>query len=217
VALCGVAGERGSAQPGPTRVFEDPAPPAVQPLEWAEPPAAHPHPRVQRHAAPKPLAPGAVTHDWTSFLGPSHNGVSTETHLLHEWPDGGPTLLWEMTKGTGYTSPAIQGDRLVYSHRVGDEAIIECLHPETGDAYWDFKYPTHFEDRFGYNNGPRASPVIDGDRVYVYGAEGKLFCLELRTGRAVWRRDLAEEFRVPQDFFGTSTTPLVLGDRLVIN
>src|SRR5262252_2135449 len=60
---------------------------------------------------PKPLPAGAVTHDWTSFLGPTHNGVSTETKLSRTLP---PPLVWEFPKGTGYSSPAVAGDRLVF-------------------------------------------------------------------------------------------------------
>ena len=108
---------------------------------------------------PKPLAKDAVTHDWTAFLGPTHNAISTETKLSRTLP---PPLVWEFTKGTGYASPAIAGERLVFLHRVGDEEIVECLHAETGATHWQFRYPTDFEDRYGYNNGPRSSPVIDG-------------------------------------------------------
>jgi len=197
--------------------FRDPAPPAVQSLPAVQAPAAKSHPAVRVHAKPKPLAAGAVTSDWRSFLGPSHDGSSPETKLLVNWPKGGPTLLWEMRKGTGYSSPAISEDRLVYFHREGNQEKVECLHPETGAKYWDFSYETHFEDRYGYNNGPRASPVIDGDRVYTYGAEGKLHCLKLQTGQVYWKRNLSAEFKVPQDFFGTATTPLIEGDLLIIN
>lgn len=197
--------------------FKDPAPPTLNELQPVDPPTARPHPRGKVHARPKPLPDGAVTHDWVSFLGPNHNASSGETKLLKKFNGGEPKLLWEMTKGTGYTSPAVQGDRLVYLHRLGGEGIVECVHPETGEQYWEFKYPTQFEDRFGYNNGPRASPVIEGDRVFIYSAEGKLFCLKLETGQVYWQRDLAREFRVPQDFFGTSTTPLIEGDLLIIN
>jgi len=94
---------------------------------------------------------------------------------------------------------------------------VECLHRETGERYWQFAYPTDFEDRYGYNNGPRASPVIDGDRVYTYGAEGKLHCLKLETGQVYWKRDLRGEFKVPQDFFGVASTPLIEGDLLIVN
>jgi outer membrane protein assembly factor BamB len=163
---------------------------------------------------PKPLPAGAVTHDWVSFLGPTHNSVSTETRLSRTLP---PTLVWEFPKGTSYSCPAVAGDRLVYFHRVGGNEVVECLHAETGAPRWQFRYGTVFEDRYGYNNGPRSSPVIDGPRVYTMGAEGKLHCLDLTSGTVLWRRDLRTEFKVPQDFFGTAGTPLVEGPLLIVN
>ena len=105
-------------------------------------PSADAHSGVRVHAKPKPLPPGAVTHEWTSFLGPTHNAISTETKLLKDWPTGGPPLIWELRKGTGYTSPAIYKSRLVYFYRQGDQEIVDCLHPESGDRYWTFRYPT---------------------------------------------------------------------------
>jgi len=170
--------------------------------------------QVRKGTPPKPLPAGAVTHDWTSFLGPTHNGVSTETKLSRTLP---PPLVWEFPKGTSYSSPAIAGDRLLFIHRVGDEEIVECMDALTGASRWQFKYGTAFEDRYGYNNGPRSSPVIDGTRVYTMGAEGKLHCLDLPTGKVVWRRDLTAEYKVPQDFFGTAGTPLLEGRLLIIN
>ncbi len=166
------------------------------------------------HAKPKPLATGAVTHDWTSFLGPAHNATSTETRLSRTLP---PPLVWEFPKGTSYTSPAVLGDRLLFVHRVGDEELVECMHAETGAGNWNFRYPTDFEDRYGYNNGPRCSPVIDGDRVYTVGAQGQLHCLDLRSGKLVWKRHVATEYKVPQDFFGTASTPLVEDKLLIVN
>src|SRR5687768_3071328 len=118
--------------------------------------------QTRSHRKPKPLPQGAATHDWASFLGPSHNAVSTETKLSRKLP---PPLVWEFGKGTGYASPAIAGGRLVFIHRVAGEEIVECLDPETGASHWQFRYGSVFEDRYGYNNGPRSSPVIDGDKV----------------------------------------------------
>jgi outer membrane protein assembly factor BamB len=166
------------------------------------------------HGTPKPLAPDAVTHDWPSFLGPTHNAVSTETRLGLTLP---PPLVWEFAKGTGYASPAVAGDRLIFLHRVGDEEAVECLHPETGMRQWEFRYATDFEDRYGYNNGPRSSPAIDGTRVYTVGAQGQLHCLELPTGKLIWKRLLAADYKVPQDFFGTASTPLIEGALLIVN
>lgn len=163
------------------------------------------------------LISALLSPDWPSFLGPTHNNVSTETGLLKQWPASGPKLLWSMPKGTGYSSPAIQGERLVYIHRMGNEERVEGLHPETGARLWQFAYATQFEDRYGYNNGPRASPVIDGERVYTFGAEAKLHCLDLRTGKLLWRRDLAADFKLKQDFFGAASTPLVEGNAVIVN
>lgn len=166
------------------------------------------------HTRPKPLAKDAVTHDWGSFLGPTHNAVSTETRLSRALP---PPLVWEFPKGTSYASPAIAGDRLLFVHRVGDREIVECMHAETGAQQWRFQYATDFEDRYGYNNGPRSSPVVDGDRVYTVGAQGQLHCLDVRAGTLRWRRHIGAEYKVPQDFFGTASTPLVEGTLLIVN
>lgn len=166
------------------------------------------------HTRPKPLANDAVTHDWTSFLGPTHNGISTETRLRRALP---PPLVWEFPKGTSYASPAIAGDRLLFVHRVGDEEIVECMHAETGAQQWRFRYATDFEDRYGYNNGPRSSPVVDGDRVYTVGAQGQLHCIDVRSGTLRWGRNISAEYKVPQDFFGTASTPLVEDTLLIVN
>ena len=102
--------------------------------------------QVRTHRDPKPLDPGAVTENWTSFLGPTFNGVSTETKLSRELP---APVVWEFPTGSGYASPVIFNDRLVYIHRVGDEEIVECLHSETGVVHWRYRYSTQYEDRYG--------------------------------------------------------------------
>lgn len=164
--------------------------------------------------SPRPLSPDAVTSDWASFLGPTHNGFSPETHLRRDLP---PDLIWEAPKGTGYSSPAVVGNRLVMIHRVANEEVVECRDADTGTRQWLFRYPTSFSDRYGYNNGPRSSPVIDSEKVYTVGAEAKMYCLTLDAGEPIWTRDLRAEYGVVQDFFGTGSTPLVEGRLLVVN
>ena len=179
--------------------------------------AASEHPRTVFHAKPKPLPAGAESEDWEVFLGPNGNMVSGETKLLRDFSAGAPKLVWELEKGTGYSAPAVSGERLVYLHRMGSEEIVEGLRAETGERLWEVRYATDFSDRYGYNNGPRASPVIDGDRVYTFGAQGVLHCLELETGKILWKRNIAQEYKVPQDFFGNATTPLIEGDLLIVS
>ena len=205
------------ATAAPPPAFKDPKPPSVRPVPKRPAATARAYDRVTFHAAPKPLARGAITHDWPCFMGPSHNGVSTETPLLKTWPKDGPTLIWELETGDSYSSPAIAGRYLVYPHRVGDQVLVECLDPETGKAYWQYSFATAYRDRFGYSNGPRASPVIDGDRVYIHSAEGQLVCLKLSTGQVHWKRNLPAEFKALQDFFGSVATPLLEGDKLIVN
>ena len=195
----------------------DPKPPAVAALPPLPAPAAKANPAAAFHGAPKPLSPDAKTADWPCFLGPAHNLVVAETKILDKFPDGGPRAVWEVTKGTGYASPAVVGDRLVMFHRLLDEEVVDCLKADTGERYWRFAYPTRYDDRYGYCDGPRASPVVAGDSVVSLGAEGKLHCLELSTGRARWSRDLRTEFKLRPGFFGLGSTPLVEGSVVIVN
>ena len=153
-------------------------------------------PTVTVVAAPAPLAEGAVVEEWGSFLGPTHDGVSRETKLNLSWDAHGPKLLWSLPRGSGYASPAIVGGKLVYQHRVGDEDVIECLDAITGSRLWYRAFATQYEDRYGYNNGPRSSPVIDGDQVYAYNSLGVLRCLALADGVSRWSRDLTADYHL---------------------
>lgn len=208
--LCAAVGAAG-------QTFIDPAPPTVHELAPIEAPKPQPNRLVRFHKAPKPLAADAVTSDWANFLGPTHNGVSTETRLLRNLPAGGPDLVWEMQHGYSYASPSIQGDYLVYSHRVQNEELVVAMHPETGSTYWEHRHPCTYRDRYGFGVGPRASPAIDGERVYTFGVEGELICFDLKTGRIIWQRDIMAEFKLKQAFFGIATSPVIEGDLLILN
>ena len=182
-----------------------------------EAPPAKANAQATFHAAPKPLPAGAVVADSVGFLGPNHNMIIPETKLLDAWPQGGPRAVWEMNKGSGYAAPAVVGERLILFHRVGDHDTVDCLRAATGERYWQFDYPTTYRDRYGYSDGPRATPVVGHDSVYVFGNEGKLHCLELTTGRLRWARDLRKEFKLRAGFFGLGSTPLIEGDKLIVN
>lgn len=197
--------------------FADPAPPAVVERKSGAAPVAGENPELTFHAAPKPLPRGAVTEDWPSFLGPTHNMFSAETRLLKEFPAEGLRLVWEMKKGEGFAPPVVAGDRLILFHRVADDEVVECLRPGDGKRYWQYRYPSAYRDRYGFNPGPRASPVIAGNHVFTFGAEGKLHCLDVRTGQMLWRRDILTEFKLAQNFFGVASAPLVEGGKVIVN
>ena len=162
------------------------------------------------------LADTGMGEDWPHFLGPQANGSSRETGLLDKWPESGPAVVWEKKTGTGYSAPSVRGDSLVLHHRIGDEEIVECLECATGKPLWHYAYPSHFIDPYGYNNGPRSTPLVTGDYCYSFGAEGRLVCLDLRNGKRIWERDTGAEFNVPTAFFGVGSSPILEGDRLLV-
>lgn len=153
--------------------------------------------------------------DWPSFLGPAGDSKSPERGILTKWPQQGPRLVWQSRVGTGYGMPAISRGRLFEFDRYGNRARLTCMKSETGEALWQFEYPTDYEDMYGYNNGPRCSPVVDDDRVYIFGAEGMLHCLGVEDGQVRWKVDTAAEFGVVQNFFGVGSTPVVDGELLI--
>src|SRR5258705_5677690 len=196
--------------------FSDPAPPKVDEAVVATEAKPSAYEGLKFHEAPRALAAGAVTNDWPRFLGSAHNATSVETKLLKTLPAKLP-VVWEAKKGSGYCAPAIVAGRLVLFHRVGDEEVIECLEADTGLRFWKVAYASAYQDRYGYCDGPRASPVIDEGRVYTIGAEGAFSCLDLKTGHLFWQRKLLDEFKCPQNFFGVGSTPLVDGNLVIVN
>ena len=155
--------------------------------------------------------------DWTSFLGPHQQPRNDEVGLNLDWSSEGPPLLWKRVGGSSYSMPVVAGDRVIWFHRVGAEERVECVSLAAGETQWQFAYPSAYVDRYGYNNGPRSAPLIHGDRVFTFGAEGQLSCLELATGNKVWVRRLNDEFKVPQHFFGVGQAPVIHGGVLLLN
>jgi outer membrane protein assembly factor BamB len=162
-------------------------------------------------------ATAATAADWPQFLGPRRDGVSPETGLVQSWTAKGPPRVWDFDVGEGYSAPAVKGDRLILFHRIGDREVVECLDSDTGKPRWKFAYATQYEDDFGKGNGPRATPLIAGNRVYALGADGWLHCLELETGKKVWARSIAQDYKVPRNFFGIGSSPVMEGELLLAN
>jgi outer membrane protein assembly factor BamB len=154
--------------------------------------------------------------DWPIFLGPTGDSVSSEKGIISPWPKEGLRIVWQRKLGTGYSMPVIHKGRLYQFDRVGDKERLTCLNSETGEFLWGYSYPSTYRDKYNYNNGPRCCPVVEGDRVYIHGAEGKLRCLEARTGRLIWDLDTFAEFGVIQNFFGVGSTPVIEGDLLIV-
>jgi outer membrane protein assembly factor BamB len=161
-------------------------------------------------------APASRGSDWPRFLGPTADGRSTERGILTRWPAAGPPVVWQLELGNGYCMPAIADRRLYQFDRQGDRERLRALDPRTGQQLWKFDYASDFEDLYGYDNGPRSSPVVDGNRVYIFGATGMLHCLSTDGGKPIWKIDTAERFGVIQNFFGVGATPVIEGNLLIV-
>lgn len=156
------------------------------------------------------------TADWPQFLGPERNGVYRGPSLAAAWPSEGPRVLWQRDVGAGFSGPAVSGNRLVIFHRVADQATIECCEADSGKALWRAQYPTDYQDDFGFDPGPRATPSIAAGHVITYGAEGRLSCWNLADGKAEWNVNTAGEWGSRKGFFGRAPSPLVEGALVIV-
>jgi outer membrane protein assembly factor BamB len=160
--------------------------------------------------------------DWPHWRGPHFDGVSRETGLLKEWPEGGPRVLWKVELSGGYSSVAVAGGRL-YTHTAKNkkEEIVLCLEAATGKELWRYTYPCDYDrhvtlgDR--YDSGPRATPALESGRIYTIGTTGTVLCLEAATGKIVWRRELLDIAGRSCPRQGYCASPLVIGDLLFVH
>lgn len=163
------------------------------------------------------LCGSAGAHDWPQLLGPERDGIYRGDRLAEDWPKSGPPVLWKKPVGAGFSGPAVAEGRLIVFHRLEDEEVIECLGTEDGQRQWEFRYPTSYRDMFNFDNGPRAVPTIAGGGVYTLGAEGRLTCVNLETGREAWHVDTRKRFGAPTGYFGMVGSPLVEGNAVMVN
>jgi outer membrane protein assembly factor BamB len=148
--------------------------------------------------------------DWEAFLGPTGNGRSGVAGIATPWPAAGPRVVWHAPLGEGYCAPAVARGRLVVFDRAGGSMRVRCLEAETGRPLWGQAYESGYRDTFGYDGGPRAAPVIHGDRVLTFGPEGRLECRALADGASLWHVDTSAAYHVVQNFFGVGAAPLVV-------
>jgi outer membrane protein assembly factor BamB len=159
----------------------------------------------------------AAAADWPQFLGPDRNGVYTGPALAEAWPAKGPAVVWRKTVGQGFAAPVVVQNRVIVFHRIGAQEIVDALDARTGAAVWRYQYPTAYRDDFGFDEGPRAAPVVADGIVYTFGAEGQLHAVNAATGQRVWSEDTMRRFTVPKGFFGASGSPIVENGRVIAN
>lgn len=155
--------------------------------------------------------------DWPQFLGPLRDGIYRGPALAEDWGAQGPPVVWRTPVGAGFSGPVVAQGHLILFHRLGDEEIVDAIDPGTGESQWRYAYPTSYRDDFGFDEGPRAVPVVAGGIVYTFGAQGQLHAIDLEKGTRVWSVDTMRRFNVPKGFFGAAGSPLVEDGRVIAN
>jgi outer membrane protein assembly factor BamB len=153
--------------------------------------------------------------DWPQWRGPDRTGLSKETGLLKQWPLGGPRRLWQVTNlGAGYGAVAIQGERIYVQMMSGRQSAVASLNRANGALVWSRTLgPGGNNDR---GPGPRSTPTIDGDRLYVLTENGELACLRIQDGSVVWQRNILKDFSGRNIEWLISESPLIEGNNVIV-
>ena len=154
--------------------------------------------------------------NWPQWRGPNRDGISKETGLLKQWPAEGPPLVWKAAgAGRGYSSFSVAGGKLLTMGLRGEREFVIAFDVATGKEAWATPSGSAFRNDRG--DGPRGTPTVDGDRVYALGGNGDLSALDLRTGQVVWTKNILREFGGRNITWGISESPLVVGNKLLVN
>lgn len=154
--------------------------------------------------------------DWPGFRGPSALGTSPETGIFPTGDPIGLELAWKTRVGTGYSGLAVVGNRLVTAYADGERAVIACHDADTGKKIWQFDLEENYKAHDGSHGGPIATPLIDGDRVYMLGAHGRLVAVSLAKGELIWSVDLVKDQQAKPPFYGFASSPLIVDGVLIV-
>jgi outer membrane protein assembly factor BamB len=153
--------------------------------------------------------------DWPQWLGPNRDNSSSEKIVAWTAP---PKVLWRQPVGEGNSSPVVADGRVFVHAKIAgkNEEELVAFDAQTGRQLWDAKYSrSSFKSLYG--NGPRATPAVASDHIYTFGITGVLSCFDVATGKKLWQVDTLQKFKAANLVFGVSCSPLVEGDKILVN
>jgi len=163
---------------------------------------------------PSPL-PRAARAEWPGFRGPNRDSAIDGVRVNTDWTTSPPVQLWRRQVGPGWSSFAVTGDVLYTQEQRGESEEVAAYRVSTGRPIWRHRDPVRFWESNG-GAGPRATPTINHNRVYTFGATGILNALDADTGARVWSRNVATDAEKTVPMWGFASSPLVIGDLVVV-
>jgi outer membrane protein assembly factor BamB len=165
------------------------------------------------------LLEAALGEDWPEWRGKGRRGVWTESGILDKFPEKGLAVAWRTPIHAGFAGPAVASGRVFvtdFEKSAGSKGIERalCLDEKSGKILWTRQWDADYQG-ISYGIGPRATPTVDGDRVYIVGGSGVLLCLESRTGNVVWKKDYVRDYGMQMPTWGITSAPLIDGERLI--
>lgn len=153
-------------------------------------------------------------------MGPNRNSISDETGILKDWSADKLKTNWTLPVGEGYAIGSVSDGKYfhfdVTEGDTGNLARLRCVDLTSSAVDWTFTAASSYKDIYGFDSGPRTSPLIFDGRIYIYGVEGILWCLDVASGDLLWELNTIEKFGVIQNFFGVSSCPIIHDELLLV-
>ena len=162
--------------------------------------------------------------DWPQWRGVNRDAIWRDTGIIERFPEGGLRATWRVPIRGGFAGPAVADGRVFVldwqedpgSRTLDGQERLLVLDEATGAQLWQAEWPATYRNiHVKFVNGPRVTPTVHGDRVYILGAAGMLSCFDVATGDLIWRVDTAAAYNVTVPAFGVSQAPLIEGDLLI--
>jgi outer membrane protein assembly factor BamB len=167
------------------------------------------------------VVPASRAEDWPQWGGPQRDIVWRDSGIVETLPAVDPATgmlprVWTAKVGAGYAGPAVADGRVFVTDRLADDNIerVLCFDAENGEELWKYEYEAPYS--ISYPLGPRATPTVDGNHVYVLGAVGHLFCFNAASGDLIWQKHLPTDFDTEVPVWGMAAAPLVDGNQLIV-